>query len=489
MAKRKTKEEFIAEAKQIHGDKYDYSKVEYINTMTKVCIICPTHGEFLQEPLSHLHGCGCPNCSNVAKRNKNDTLAQLKIIHNNKYFYHDDFLGIHKKIKITCPIHGDFEQLLKNHLKGQGCPECSKIKNRVTSKYKFNNFIEESKKRFGDVFEFPNIENEYENSHSKITFKCKTCGETFIKIGCDHLTSHYGGCPKCHSKTSKFEKDITIFLKNILPNEQIIENDRDVLDGMEIDILIPNYKIGFECNGLFWHSEKMGKDKYYHLNKTNIAKSKGITLYHIFEDEYIFRKDILFNKIKHILHCDNSTKIMARKCEIKNIDYATSKNFLEKYHIQGNTFSTIKLGCFYQNELIGVMIFLKENETDWILTRFATNYNYICQGIGGKLFDFFKKNYKFTTIKSFADKRWTTNENNLYIKLGFNYDGELLPDYRYLINNDLIRHHKFGFRKKTLEKKYNLNPKLTEKEMCEIINASRIWDCGLIKYIYYGQNN
>jgi hypothetical protein len=126
-----TKKEFIEKARKIHGDKYDYSKVEYVNTKTKVCIICPEHGEFWQTPASHLRGYGCPKCghnkcsSNLAK-NKNDFINEANVIHGNFFNYeHFNYINYHTKSFITCPIHGDFLQTPAKHLMGHGCPKCN----------------------------------------------------------------------------------------------------------------------------------------------------------------------------------------------------------------------------------------------------------------------------------------------------------------------------------------------------------------------------
>jgi hypothetical protein len=123
---------------------------------------------------------------------------------------------------------------------------------------------------------------------------------------------------------------------------------------------------------------------------------------------------------------------------------------------------------------------------NWELTRFASNYNYICQGVGGKLFTHFIKNYNPEEIKSFADRRWTINEeNNIYIKLGFKFDSYTNPDYHYYREEDgPIRQHKFAFRKNRLNKKYGLPLSMTEEEMTENLGYTKIYDCGLIKYVW-----
>lgn len=135
-------------------------------------------------------------------------ISQAKIIHNNKYSY-SKFVFVNNTTKgiITCPIHGDFLQTPKNHLHGQGCPTCGKEFARNYRKGNYTHFIKESKNRFGDIFEYPFIEREYENSHSKITIKCLKCGNVFTKIACDHLTSPKGGCKVCFKQS--FEKYYT----------------------------------------------------------------------------------------------------------------------------------------------------------------------------------------------------------------------------------------------------------------------------------------
>jgi hypothetical protein len=142
------------------------------------------------------------------------------------------------------------------------------------------------------------------------------------------------------------------YIKSLLPsNTDIKQNERDPIHPLEIDIYIPHLKLAFEYNGLYWHGELNGeKDKKYHLRKTDECESKGIHLIQIIEDEWFDKKDIIKTKIKHVLGCNNTEKIYARKCNIKIIDNNTKNDFLEKYHIQGKDNSSIRLGAFYNDE-------------------------------------------------------------------------------------------------------------------------------------------
>lgn len=292
---------------------------------------------------------------------------------------------------------------------------------------------------------------------------------------------------------SKPELEIKEFLEKY--NIKAI-NNRKILKGKEIDIFINEKNIGIEFNGNKYHTEWYGgKDKKYHLNKTNDCKSKNVGLIQIFEDEYYLKKDIVLNKLKHIIGIeDNKEKIYGRKCVIKEIYSHVAKSFLNKFHIQGEVSSSAYYGAFYKDNLIGVMSFKTLNNGEWELTRFASDYNYICCGVGGKIFKHFIKKHNPNKIKSFADRRWTIDENNnLYIQLGFKFDSYTKPDYKYF-NSKIDRYkrfHKFGFRKNILLKKYPdiLNEKMTETEMVKKLDYDRIWDCGLIKYVWKNSNN
>ena len=182
---------------------------------------------------------------------------------------------------------------------------------------------------------------------------------------------------------------------------------------------------------------------------------------------------------------NSNPKVYGRKCFVREICNTDAREFLDRNHIQGFARATVYIGAFNEDSLIGVMSFKREKEDYWELNRFATNINYQCIGVGGKLFKHFITNFPFNEIKSFADRRWTTNPNdNLYTKLGFGLVEFTYPDYRYYKDGDVDRYHKFGFRRHILNKKYGLPLTMAESRTVKEIGFTRIWDCGLIKYIY-----
>ena len=479
--KRYTKNNFIKKSIEVHGDKYDYSKVEYINVNTKVCIICPEHGEFEQIPMNHIIGQGCPKCAGRGLNTK-EVVKKFREIHGEYYDYSKvEFIGMHNKVCIICPEHGEFWQTPSKHIIGQGCKQCAHSDNGFNKRMTQNEFIMKANKTHNNKYDYSNVV--YITSHDKIDIICPKHG-VFRQLPYDHLHGH--GCPSCNNTFSIGEMEIYQYLCEILGKENVVLHDRSILNGKEIDIYIPNKNIGIEYNGLYWHSELNGKDKWYHVNKLNECNDKGIRLIQIFEDEYVYNKELVLRKIEHILNIERlCPKIMGRKCTILEISNNEAKEFLMKNHIQGYSNTTLSLGAFYQGTLVGVMCFNKTgNDGNWILNRFATDNKYICQGVGGKLFKYFVKTYNPYKIKSFADRRWTlSGENNLYTALDFKLTNVLLPDYRYIDkSNPKQRIHKFNLRKKTLHNKYDLPIEYTEKQMVEELGYVKIWDCGLYRY-------
>ena len=472
---KKSTEQFIEEAKKVHGNKYDYSKVDYNLCQDKVTIICLKHGEFKQRPLSHLQGQGCPKCGKKHKISLEDFIEKAKKVHGNKYDYSKvKYVNNKTNVCIVCPTHGEFYQTPKKHLVGHGCPKCG-------GSFKLTNimFIDKAKQIHGDKYDYSNVT--YINSNTKVTITCHKHGE-FQQLPHDHLQGK--GCPTCAHFISRPEIALYEYICNFISKDDIIRRDRTVLGNLELDIYIPKLKIAIEYNGLRWHSEEFNKDKNYHLNKLIKCNEKGIRLIQIFEDEWIEKQEIVLKKIKHILGFNDGEKIYARKCEVKEIDKHLAYEFLDKNHIQGSVDSSVAFGCFYESKLVSVMLFTQESKDNWNLTRFATDNDIRCIGAAGKLFKAFLTVYNPIYVKSFADRRWTlSEENNLYVQLGFELAETLRPDYRYV--NGQKREHKFGYRKDKLHKKYGVPLEWTEKQMTEHLGFYRIYDCGLYRYEWH----
>ena len=485
MARKKTLEEFKNDVQKVHGDKYILDDVVYVDNKTKVKLLCPKHGEFWMTPNCLLSGQNCPQCAmeELSKRmthKKEEVVKRLKQVHGDKYVFDNiEYVNMLTKVTVVCPQHGEFKITPAHLLEGHGCPECAKRTRSIKRDNTFEEFVQEAKTIHGDKYIYN--DNNYINNKTELTITCPIHGE-FSQRPDGHLRGR--GCPHCGHIISKAEEEIYSMLVSLVGENEIVRHDTNILDGLEIDIYLPNYKFGIEYNGLHWHTEAFGKDRNYHLNKTDKAESKGIHLIQIFEDEWLEHKDLVLEKLKHYIHKSEVKVVGARKCKIQEINKTIAEEFLNKYHIQGYVTSTIYYGAFYNDELLGIMTFLKEKEGMWNLTRFTTNYHYSIPGLANKIFKYFVEDNegKIVEVKTFLDRRWSHSDVNVYDRMGFVLEETLRPDYRYVVNNE--RKHKFGFRKNILHKKYGFPLTMTEREMCQELGFERIWDCGLRKYVW-----
>ncbi len=381
----------------------------------------------------------------------------------------EEFKEINKKTKIT--------NLRKYGVENPAQNDDIKQLISTTKKYKF---INKQLPNLLDYFDL-DIKEEWYDAHSMYSFKCRVCGYEFKQVWNEVQQGYL--CMKCYPRNtnSKPQNEITEFLEGIT-NDNIERNNRKILEGKELDIFIPSMNIAIEFNGLYWHSDQMISNENYHLDKTIGCQRKGIRLIHIFEDEWIYNKDIVKERIKTIVSINNRQRIHGRKCTIKEINSKNKNQFLEKFHIQGKDYSTIKLGAFYNNELISVMTFSKGNVSKgsrpidgiWELNRFCSNYNYHIPGIASKILSYFKKNFEWKEIFSYADRRWS--DGNLYKKIGFDLKHITKPNYWYI--KGMQRIHRFNLRKTKDDPVDIPEWLLRQKE-----GYYRIWDCGNYKYI------
>ena len=240
---KKTTEQFIEDARQIHGDMYDYSKVEYINAKTKVCIVCPKHGEFWQTPTHHLSGYGCPKCRYIKsadkkRKDKKWFIEESKKVHGDKYDYSKvEYHRRDTKVCIICPIHGEFYQLPGNHLKGCGCPSCGGNK-----KYTLEEFVNRAKIVHSDKYDYSKVK--YVNIDTKVCIICPKHGEFWQTPNC-HINRHYG-CPICDE--SHLEADIRqLLIDNDI--EYIQEYKEKWLGRQFADFYLPKKNVVIECQG------------------------------------------------------------------------------------------------------------------------------------------------------------------------------------------------------------------------------------------------
>ena len=246
MGKRLTTEEFINKAILIHGVKYNYSLVDYIDTRSKIVIICNEHGEFMQKPNDHLNGCGCNSCGlktikDKFKSNNSNFISKAKEIHGDKYDYSKvNYVNAHVKVKIICPEHGEFEQKPNNHLNGKGCSRCvGKCRSLTT-----NMVIDDFNKIHNNKYDYSMVN--YIDNTTKISIICPIHG-VFEQTPAAHKQKQ--GCPLCN--ISKGEDNIKLFLEknNIIFERQKRFKECRNIRPLPFDFYLPDYNICIEYNG------------------------------------------------------------------------------------------------------------------------------------------------------------------------------------------------------------------------------------------------
>lgn len=471
-------ETFISKANSKHGNKYDYRKTLYLKSKSKVVITCPEHGDFQQIPNAHLSGQGCPHCGGK-KRNDSKRLDITSVIekctatHGDKYDYSKvEFTKVVDNVTIGCPTHGWFSQILINHYRGQGCPKCGKGDMASAQKMSFQDFINRAREVHGDRYDYTEVK--IDNYRSKVIIICKTHGR--FKQSAENHYSSGAGCPKCSNRESKGEIEIAETIRRL--GVECRTCDRTLIKPLELDIVVPSLKIAIEYNGLIWHSEKYGKDKWYHHDKSQRCAEKGYRLIHIWEDDWNRNKDLQIQFLRHQLGLSRYTPIYARGCDLVEVSKNKVRDFLDMYHIQGSTVFSESVCFAYEGELVSVSCFTRRGDK-YELVRHCTSKP--VTGSLGKAMKQFRKTCD-AEVYTFLDKSRFSGSS--YEKAGFVRDGELKPDYMYFKGSR--RYHKFNFRRNQIAKRHPevYSENLSESEMMDMAGYSRIWDCGKIRFKY-----
>ena len=320
-------------------------------------------------------------------------------------------------------------------------------------------------------------------------WKCLKCdtefnslrNESWFKQG---AIKAYARCEKCYpynEPKSQKEKEIQIYLQDIL-KQKIDYNNRSIIPPQELDIYIPEKKLAIEFDGLYWHSEEIGKTKNYHLNKTEECEKQGIQLIHIFENEWLTKQDIVKSRLKNFFGIYDKI-VYARKCVIKEVDSKLSKEFQEKNHIQGCVNSKVNLGLYFNDELISLMTFSKcrfDKKHEWELVRFCNKLGYHIPGSASKLLRYFEEIYKPTSLVSYADRRWS--QGKVYEKLGFTFSHASQPNYWYWKDVKIIESRVKYQKHKLKDLLEKFDESKTEVENMKANGYNRIFDCGNLVY-------
>jgi hypothetical protein len=328
-----TPKQFLEKAKLIHGDKYDYSQVNYINSQTKITIKCNTClNNFEQKPNNHLQGNGCDKCAirinhEKLRKPQEKFIIECQEKHKDKndlpiYDYSMvEYKSCHKKIIIICKIHGQFEQVPSLHLSGSGCNDCGILKRNINQTFTNEIFIKKAKEKHGDKFDYSQVN--YINSQTKIIIKCNTCENTFEQQPSSHLQGY--GCDKCAHKINHENKKLTT--NNIIIKAKEVHGD--IYDYSNINYVNSHIPIDINC--------KICNNKFAQLYGNHVYKKQGCP----FCSGRYMDTNIFINNAKKI-HNDNYNydKVIYKKSNIpiKIICNKTNKEFLQtpNSHLSGS---------------------------------------------------------------------------------------------------------------------------------------------------------
>ena len=262
-------------------------------------------------------------------------------------------------------------------------------------------------------------DDEFFAGTNEIRYKCHICGNEFV---CGYRGNNIT-CPYC--VTSLGETEVFEYISSLLQNAEIVQRDRTILDGLELDILIPSQKIAFEYNGVFWHSDK-NKDADYHLNKSLNCTKRGISLVHILEYDWLYRKSHVISSINSILGL--SIEVDAFGCELKEIPIIDYTDFVRENTNKRCVKGDHVYGIFKNGNLIAVGTILGDNQL-----VYTPRLNHRIKNLAFR----FAKEFGMAFVDIVVDRGYC--EHIPLIEENFTIIEEYAPDYVLVSNTHILR--------------------------------------------------
>jgi hypothetical protein len=542
-----TQEEFILRAAEVHGEKYDYSKVVYINSQKHVTIVCPSHGEFSQSPNAHLRGQGCKKCSNESigdrcKLTQEEFVSRLEDLNSGYGLELVRYGGMSKSVTLVCKEHGPFSATAGNVLYNKsGCPRCANELTGARSRKPLDYYVEKSRAVHGDRFDYLRVE--YHGAAAYLRILCKDHGE-FLQLAQDHIKGV--GCSKCAvdiydhpsfinvatrvhgsrydysqavynkalSKVIIYCKDHGPFAQtpsshingqgcprcaNVGPSDAQIEIAnfmRQFADVMEeapigesrkrVDVFLPEYSLAIEYHGLIWHSSKFKSDPRSDYKKHKQLEALGVRTVHIYEDEWRLRRGVVERTLMSAIGA--LPRVYARSTELVETSTSEADEFYEINHLQGRCLAEVAYALKEAGEVVACMSFgiarSDRRNTDKTVWELE-RYAATKTVVGGasKLLKAFLRSGRAKTVVSYSDTRAFSGA--MYQALGFGLVSESAPDYKYVNGSYKVgRIHKSKFQRKNLPELLGVfDPTLSEAENCRNNGWYQIFDCGKKKWV------
>ncbi len=495
---RLTQDEFLARAKAVHGDnRYDLSRVNYVDTKSKVEVVCPKHGSWLSTPGNFLYGYGCPKCGHEKvidgmRLTQEEFLARVKSVHKDKFnFSRVRYVSFTDKVEVICPVHGPWRTLPGNLLRGCGCPKCKAEKASERLFLTQEEFESRISAMFGEKADFSSAV--YSGTKARVTMRC-TEHDIEFEAPADSLFAGAWGCPSCiNNGKSKGEESVAEYIESL--GVKVERGRRDVIPPKEIDIFIPAKNLAIEYNGVYYHHDGK-KPRNYHRDKYLACKEKGIRLIQILDLGWETRQDQIKSLLANALGARaNEKKVNARSCEVRQVKVGELREFFDGSHIQGHCGTgSLALALFFEDEIVAAMVFGKGTnqrgaaragrEGEWTLSRYATSC--VVRGGFGKLLAYGRGviGWEHDIVSYSANDYF---DGRVYEAAGFELDAEIAPDYQ-------VYHPRNGLRPKSHWQRRHIPARLaeigwdgdfdpdtdprTEWELEDQVGAVRVYDSG-----------
>lgn len=278
-----------------------------------------------------------------------------------------------------------------------------------------------------------------------------------------------------NSSISRGEKEVVTFIESL----GVTVQPQHRIGRKSVDILIPDHNLVVEYNGIYFHSTEF-RDKNFHKERYLMCKENGLRLINIWEDEWEdpIKREIVKTKIKIVLGCYDGEKVFARKCSVRNVKFKEVSKLLQQHHIQGATHGTSYIGLFNDECIVGCMVMKDKKDGVWELARFCTDGMVV--GGFSKLMSFFKNNFEWNKVVSFADV--SVSDGGVYHKNGFTLEHHTPPVMWYCKGSERFRRERF-MKHKLPSIFGNVDMAMTEKDIMKQNGYNQLYDAGLLKYV------
>lgn len=422
---------------------------------------------------------------------RKEFLRRAKEVHGSRYDYSKVRLhGWKDIVAIVCPDHGPFEQIAHNHVGlRHGCNKC--LGRGYTSEEYTNMFLAQARRKYGKEYSYKKVSYKTNSAAELVTIVCRKHGpfrrnrREFIDEdkGCPSCSQHSSGFENYLARHLK-EKGLRVkrHVKGIC---------RSTLTGypLEVDMVLPDVGVAIEYGGLYWHSTLAGKHKTYHRDKYLDCKSKGLKLLTIFDRDVSKNRDAVFSRI---INATNTCKwrVFARDCSVRVIPNSLAKKFCARYHTQGWAVSSVSYGLYLKEKdkdrLVSVMSFAKsryrKEDRAYEMMRFCSRKNYSVVGGMSKLFAAFIRQYSPNIVVSYADLRW--GDGHSYTNLGFELVRENPPTPFYLDPLGKLWHRSKVMKHKLPTLLPHFDASKTQDENLFDNGWDQYYDCGQATYLW-----